>query len=101
MHWNGAIKDHFQQTHDITLTRNIIVDCTKIMRQESDIIRLQIAKAVIRWNRQDTGKTRTLKLYIWLFGWIIMCDYLYSKSNVLLIVIICQHSGYSGSGFKI
>jgi len=70
---NGAIKDHFQQTHDMTLTRNTIVDCTKITRRESNITRLQIAEAVIILsddpliNRQDTGKTRTLKLFSWLY----------------------------------
>ena len=45
---NGAIKDHFQQTH-MTLTRNniVVVDCTEITKGESDVIRLQIAEAVI------------------------------------------------------
>ena len=44
---NGAIKDCFQQTPDMTVTRNIIVDCAKITRRESDITRQQIAEAVI------------------------------------------------------
>ena len=66
---NGAIKDHFRQTVDMTLTRNTIVDSTKITRRESDVIRLEIAVAVIILsddlviNRQYTGKTRTLKLF--------------------------------------
>ena len=65
----GAIKDHFQQTHDMTLTRNSIVDCTKIARRESDVSRLQIAEPVIilsgdpLTNRQDTGKTSILKSF--------------------------------------
>ena len=66
---NGAIKDHFQQTHDVTLTSNYIVDCTNITRRESDGIRLQIAEVVFILsdapliNRQDIGKTRTMKLF--------------------------------------
>ena len=35
---NGAVKDHFKQTHDMTLAGNTIVDCTRIRRRESDII---------------------------------------------------------------
>ena len=86
-------------SHDMTLTRNNIVDYTKITRGESDIIRLQIAEAVIilsddpQINRQDTGKTRTLKLFSWLYWQNIMCKYL--CSNLLLIVIMFQYSGYS------
>ena len=66
---NGAIEDIFQQTHDMTLSRNTIVDCTKITREIIDITRLQIAEAVITFShdplisRQDTGKTRTLNLF--------------------------------------
>ena len=44
---NTNIKDDFQQIHDMTLTRNTIVACTKITRQETNITRLQIAEAVI------------------------------------------------------
>ena len=66
---NAVIKDHFQQIHDMTLTKNNIVDCIKITSRESDVIRLQIAEAVIILsdnpliNRHDTGKTRTSKLF--------------------------------------
>ena len=42
-----AIKDHFQQTHEIMVTRDTIVDSTKITRREDDITRLQITEAVI------------------------------------------------------
>ena len=51
----------------MTQTGNTIGDCTEITRRESDTTRLQIAEAVIILsddpliNRQDTGKTRTLK----------------------------------------
>ena len=54
--------------HVIPLTRNTIVDCTEITIRESGITRLQIAEAVIILsdnpliNRQDIGKTRTMKL---------------------------------------
>ena len=66
---NAVFKDHFQQTHDMTPTRNTIVGCTKITRRESDITRLQIAEAVIILSddplirRQDTEKSRTFKSF--------------------------------------
>ena len=66
---NGAVKDRFQQTHDMTLTGINIVEFIKITRRESDTTRLQIAEAVIilsddpLMNKQDSGKTRTLKLF--------------------------------------
>ena len=64
---NGAIKHTFQQTNDMTLITNNFVGCNKWTRQESDVIILQITQAVMILsddpliNRQDTGKTCTLK----------------------------------------
>ena len=65
----GAIKDHSEQEHQATMTRDAIVKNTEIIRRESNAIRLQIAEAIIimiddpHINRQDTGKARTLKLF--------------------------------------
>ena len=65
----GAIKDHSQQQHQSTMTRDSIVSNTNIIRRENDTVRLQVAEAIIiltddpHINKQDTGKTRVLKLF--------------------------------------
>ena len=66
---NGAIKEHFLEKHGRKPTRKEIVDMTKARYYENDYQRLEILEAlVIRFedpliNRQDTGKTKILKLY--------------------------------------
>ena len=66
---NGAIKYHMATTHNSVLNRELLVDNTKIIKRNADVNRLQISEAVIikltnpTINRQDTGITRTLKLF--------------------------------------
>ena len=66
---NGAIKSHFETKHDRKITRDEIVQWTKIRFQERDVDRLEILEALIilqedpAINRQYTGKMRTLKVY--------------------------------------
>ena len=65
---NGAILKH-SKTHKDKLTRNEIVEWTKIRYREGDVNRLEILEALIILhedpiiNQQDTGKKRILKLY--------------------------------------
>ena len=66
---NGAIKYHMATTHNSVLNRELLVDNTKIIKRNADVNRLQISEAIIikltdpTINRQDTGSTRTLKLF--------------------------------------
>ena len=67
----GAIKDHSQQQHQSTMTRDSIVSNTNIIRRESNTVRLQVAEVIMistdgpqsHIKRQDTGKTSVLKLF--------------------------------------
>ena len=66
---NGAILLHFQQKHGRKITRDEIVRWTKIRYCEHDVNRLEILEFLIilyedpMLNRQDTGKSRLLKVY--------------------------------------
>jgi hypothetical protein len=66
---SGAPKKHMQEVHNATLTRQTLVENTKIIRQLSDPSRLAICEALLVResnpiiNLQDTGCTRTLKLF--------------------------------------
>ena len=66
---NGAIKYHMATTQYSVLNRELLVDNTKIIKRIADVNRLQISKAIIikltnpTINRQNTGITRTLKLF--------------------------------------
>ena len=67
---SGAPKSHTETSHQhSSLTRDIMVENTKIIRKENDIRRLQIYEALIikqkcpTINNQDTGISRTLKLF--------------------------------------
>ena len=82
----------------MTLTRNVIIDCSKITRRARDITRLEIAEAVIissdnpLINRQDIGNIRTFKLSMWN----IMCNHLYS--NILSVIRYIDVYRYSNIG---
>ena len=43
----GAPKDHFHQTHNTKITRNILVDNTKIIHRNNDPTKVEIAEALI------------------------------------------------------
>ena len=66
---NGAIKDHFANFHGRKITRDEIVQNTKVRYFESDRFRLKILEALIIkieqpcLNVQETGQTRILKLF--------------------------------------
>ena len=67
---SGAPKSHTDTSHHHSLlTRDMMVDNTKIIRKENDIRRLQIYEALLikqkcpTINIQDTGISRTLKLF--------------------------------------
>ena len=66
---NGAIKAHYQNVHKSKITRTEIEEFTSIRYTEKDENRLSILEALIivhedpKLNRQDTGITRTLKLF--------------------------------------
>ena len=66
---SGAPKSHTRSHHRNTLTRDMLVNNTKIIRRENDKTRLHIYEALIIQqqnpviNMQDTGYTRTLKLF--------------------------------------
>ena len=67
---SGGPKIHTENSHpQISLSRNAMVDNTKIIRKENDTRRLQIYEALIiqqkcpSINNQDTGSSRTLKLF--------------------------------------
>ena len=66
---NGAIKMHVQQKHNRKITREEIVAMTKVRYTVNDPRRLEILEAIIIQfedpdiNKQETGKTRILKLY--------------------------------------
>ena len=66
---SGAIRKHFEQKHTCRVTRQEIVDWTKIRYFERDVNRLEILESLIiihedpALNRQDTGKPRLLCVY--------------------------------------
>ena len=67
---SGGPKQHAEQEHPhSSLTRDEIVQNTKIIRRENDRVRLSIYEALLiqqrqpQINKQDTGFTRTLKLF--------------------------------------
>ena len=65
---NGAIRKHYEITHDRVPTRKILEENTKIIHRNNDKYRLLIMEAILirdknpDINRQDTGLIRTLKL---------------------------------------
>ena len=66
---SGAPKSHTGSHHRDTLTREMMDNNTKIIRRENDKSRLHIYEALLIQqknpliNKQDTGYTRTLKLF--------------------------------------
>ena len=66
---DGAIQRHNLQKHCEKVTRKEIETFTRIRYQERDFNRLNILESLIinfeepEINKQDTGRTRTLKLY--------------------------------------
>ena len=66
---NLAIREHEIGTHHLNLTREHIVNNTLILRKQNDINRLLINEVILiklekpEINRQDTGISRTLKLF--------------------------------------
>ena len=66
---NLAIREHQIGTHHSNLTREHIMNNTSILRKQNDINRLLINEAILiklekpEINRQDTGISRTLKLF--------------------------------------
>ena len=66
---DGAFQRHHLEKHEIKCTRKEIEEYTKIRYIERDSNRLSILEALIinfedpEINKQDTGKTRILKLY--------------------------------------
>ena len=66
---SGAIKDHMERCHNLPLTRDALVNNTKILRTNNDTSRLLITEALLihaknpALNKQATGLTRTLKLH--------------------------------------
>jgi hypothetical protein len=65
---SGAPAKHTEEQHKQGLTRQMLVDSTKIIRHNNDFNRLQIEEALLisqlqpSINRQDTGRVRTLAL---------------------------------------
>ena len=65
----GAILDHSLQKHGRKITRKEIVDMTKARYYQSNYRRLETLEALIIFqedpviNRQDTGRTKVLKLF--------------------------------------
>ena len=65
----GAPKMHSHMDHDTILKREMLVNRTKIIKTERDYYRLGIYEALFikekkpHLNNQETGKTRTLKLF--------------------------------------
>ena len=65
----GAPKSHHENVHDLPITRNILVNNTKIIKAENDNNRLMIIEALLIQskqpvlNQQVTGSCRTLKLH--------------------------------------
>ena len=66
---NGAIREHQIGTHHSNLAGEHIVNNTSILRKQNDINRLVINEAILiklekpEINCQDTGISRTLKLF--------------------------------------
>ena len=66
---NGAIQSHYMDHYDSRISRAFIVDNTTIIKKINDFNRLTICEAMFiklrepLINRQDTGFTRTLKLF--------------------------------------
>ena len=66
---SGAPKTHTEEQHNMALTREIMVNNTKIIRREDDPRRLKIYEALLiqqkqpSINNQETGYAQTLKLY--------------------------------------
>ena len=66
---SGAIRKHFELCHHRKITREEIVNMTKMRCSQRDVRRLEILEALIiqaeapEINRQDTGTVRLLKLY--------------------------------------
>ena len=66
---NGAIREHQIGAHHSNLTREHIVNNTSILRKQNDINRLLVNEDILiklenpEINRQDTGISRTLKLF--------------------------------------
>ena len=66
---SGAIASHFMDVHNRKISRTCIVENTNILRKINDFNRLTIGEALLiklkkaQINRQDTGRTRTLKLF--------------------------------------
>ena len=64
----GPLK-HMTNTHNKTLTRNILVENTKILHQNHDVNRLELLEALVVYknkptiNKQATGISRTLELF--------------------------------------
>ena len=67
---NGSIKDHEHQCNKMKLTRTKIVENTKILHKFSEYHKLAIMESILvnflrpELNEQDTGKRRTLKLWV-------------------------------------
>ena len=65
----GAPRHHCKTAHNKSITRDILVSNTKILKVESDVGRLEIMEALLiqqknpELNKQDTGRIRTLKLH--------------------------------------
>ena len=66
---SGGPKQHHQEVHHATLTRNELVDKTKIIRTERDTYRLSIFESLLikkvkpNINNQMTGTHTRLKLF--------------------------------------
>ena len=66
---DGAPKTHVNTVHNLQISRDTLVENTKILRVENDAYRLQILEALLIYqrnpslNKQHTGMSRTLKLY--------------------------------------
>ena len=66
---HGSPKLHTSQQHHVNLTREMLVDNTKVLRYEIDYERLHILESLFiknshpSLNNQDTGTVRTLKLH--------------------------------------
>ena len=67
----GAIRDHYMNHHDSRISRASIVENTAILKKINEFHRLATFEALLikittpLINRQDTGFTRTLKLFTW------------------------------------
>ena len=65
----GAIQDHFLQVHRRKITRQEIVESTKIRYIENDVNRLKLLESILirfekpRLNEQQTGSYRMLSLF--------------------------------------